>query len=304
MRFSCIFLTAFLLNGCSGAVVTPRPTPRPVLQHAYVDGPVLGFQLPLSAASVAAFQIAASNGVSDCVDSQGRLFVPDSRRSTNVFTQPISASSTPAFTLNSIVFADLNLDCAVDPVGNLYVTAAFSAGLFSGAVLSVFPVPVQAGSVDKFVNSVESCAKPDCFGTAYLTTDTAGDVFENPAGPNPCQIFELSPLASGNKQLAAFGDPTSCGGMKIGPDGNLYVSAGASINVYFPPFHDGQAKNRVIPMPFPGLGKMDFDANHNLIGVVSTNGGGFVLYLIPPPYTNVAFTVPVAERADSIAITQ
>ncbi len=252
-------------------------------------GAVAILSLPLTSASASTGALANvdANPRGMCVSPAG-LLVLGASQNLEVWSAPANGAA-PSFTvaLGANAFAN---DCAFDAAGDLYVAN-------DGA-------PSQNILVYSAFSQGSAQAAPITSGVAFpfgVTADVSGDVFV----ANATNITEYSPLSAGNALLHTFGVIHNAEGLKIGPDGNLYVANGATtgkVDVFVPTFTNSSTFDHQLAPPNATLiTYFAFDRGRNLYVSASTTSGFSAIYVYTPPYAGTPLEVDVAD-VDGIAI--
>lgn len=282
---------ALLLEACNTSTTAPFFASPQTLYASNNSGTgaVAIVPLPLTSASASTGTLANvdANPRGMCASPAGQL-VLGAAQNLEVWSAPANGAA-PSFTvaLGANAFAN---DCAFDAAGDLYVA---NDGAPSQNVL-VYPAFSQ-GSAQ---------TTPIATGVAFpfgVTTDASGDVFVE----NSTNITEYSPLGAGNALLHIFGVINNSKGLKIGPDGNLYVANGATVgkvDVFLPPFTNASTFDHQLSPPNATLiSYFAIDRGHNLYVSASTTSGFSAIYVYTPPYAGTPLEVDIAD-VDGIAI--
>jgi hypothetical protein len=178
---------------------TPTPTATPIPLHLYVGndnagGPVLQFNLPLTASTTSNFAIVSNNVVTVGVDANGNLAVGDNAGNLQFFTAPLSGASVPAAAFKN---------GAASNNGN---ASFLNTGDFWAATVS--------NRVNRFNSPFSNASVPAAFVT------DAGMVSDIGTAIDAAQNLYISNAGTGN--AAACAGTSSPGG---GCGSNLYVYA-------------------------------------------------------------------------------
>jgi hypothetical protein len=186
-----------VLAGCSNSSSSPPPPPTPsFVYYSTFNGtagqPGLGVvAYPITNSSTLALTVnnSATNGLIDpaalLVDSAGRLFVINDTApyTIPVYALPLTAASTPLFTLTMPAGTNNAFNMAFDVSGNLWVTSSGTNTVyeFTG------PFNATATLVPAVTIATGVCAHPDEVGF-----DLAGNLYvacENSTGANAVGVF-------------------------------------------------------------------------------------------------------------------
>jgi hypothetical protein len=275
-------ISAFLLQACTTSnIATFFAPPQTLYTSSGVSpGAVTLFMLPLTSTSTST---GALTGVANlpggmCVSPSGTLVViAGSPAELQVWSAPASGAS-PSF--NVALGVTTPRDCAFDVVGNLYVVDELGR-------IFVYPSFNQGSSAGTPITSGINTP-------VGVTTDPSGNVFVS----NNHTITEYSLLSGGNTLLHTI-NGNGGQGIKLGPDGNLYVAnftTDGKIDVFVPPFtNTSTVDHQISPPGATFLAYMAFDRAANLY-VSGTNGSsaGKGIYVYAPPYTGTPVELDTA----------
>jgi hypothetical protein len=197
--YSFVFFTTSSTLAIATPSPTPTPTPSPIPLHLYVGndnagGPVLQFNLPLTASTTSNFAIISNNVVTVGVDANGNLAVGDNAGNLQFFTAPLSGASVPAAAFKN---------GAASNNGN---ASFLNTGDFWAATVS--------NRVNRFNSPFSNASVPAAFVT------DAGMVSDIGTAIDAAQNLYIANAGTGN--AAACAGTSSPGG---GCGSNLYVYA-------------------------------------------------------------------------------
>lgn len=234
------------------------------------------FRLPVTSASTPAFDMATSGGCTSpalglFMDKQGRLFVPDCATPfdvTSLYTQPLSATSTPAYTLTDA--QQENTTTAEDSSGNIYQALCMG-------YIDVFNGPVTASRATPSVSdNVGGCP----WGIAVAPN---GNLYVS--GTSSVEQFSL-PLTASSTPSAATASNFDNEGLAVDSSNRIFVanqSASGVINVYTQPFTSASTPAFGITLTSgTSVLYLAFDGSGNLWADDASGG----LWEIPAPITS------------------
>jgi hypothetical protein len=269
---------AGLMIGCNSTSTSNPPPP----QRLYVSDDLLGhifiYTLPASASSTPIATIANAGAGAMTFDAMGRLFVRHAATSVDVFTPPLTSSSTPAF---SLTFGTTVRDVAFDAGGNLFAIESVCS------CIEVMNAPITSSSTVAY--SFPSGASTGPFGDGF---DPSGNLFV--AGGN---VVEFSPpFSSGSTPHFTFGTIFTNRSANADSAGNIYISDGPAdgkIDVYTPPFSNASTPSFAITASAGRIGYTAFDrAGRLYVPAIVDNK----VYVFSPPFggsSTASFSVPV-----------
>lgn len=178
-----------------------------------------------------------------------------------IFGLPVAPSSVPTIVAPAGLHAVIGL--AFDGSGNLWAVNDFSTAALTG-----YTLPLTSASTPFATINIPTAKNP-----IALAFDKSGNLWFADGGTN--NVLEFTPPFSGSITPAAAVTITSVagpGGLAFDSAGNLYVSkAGGNIEVFKPPFSNGQLPTAT-PLTGPTApGALAFDAAGNLY-VLNGNG--------------------------------
>ena len=207
-----------------------------------------------------------------------RMYVADLNNGLVVFTQPITASSTPSFTIPGAETAGVVFDSA----GNLYVSNA------GANTIAVYKSPVSATSVPTLVIGPITGA----FDIEGLAFDSAGNLYAADEGGS--QVLVLTPPFTAGVQAPAkalIGIPHGPIGVAFDRAGDMILpSYGSSVlTIYRPPFANGvNVAAGTITLP-TGAGGVGMDTHDDLIAGQADG----TLAIVKPPFATGSPVGPI-----------
>jgi hypothetical protein len=272
----------------TGPPSTPPPTqPPPTLQVVAAesaDGKTIGiFKLPITSASKAIATITDNGASSMAFDASGRLLVANG--AIQVFTQPITSGTGPAFVLNPPSGSPVSWEAlAFDQAGNLFAvsTTAGSGFGFGHTDISVISAPITSSSTVSF-----------SFGGLILgSRGTSFDRNGNIWLARAPGVLEFSPpFSGGNVKHTGYNIPNEAletNSVAFDAANNMYVfeatglPSGGGVAAYNPPFTTPLTPAFVIGTARPSGGATNalaFDTTGKMY--VATSSG---LKVFSPPF--------------------
>jgi hypothetical protein len=282
-----------IFSGCqrSSVISIPPGAPNKLYVNDNING-VIAYTMPLGPASAPAFTLAGTslNGSGMATGPSGSVFAAHFGAATiDVFNQPITSASTPAFTiqlaasLGPTVKLPNASGMSFDPAGNLWI-----AGELGDQVYMLAP-PFAAGPVvPKFFNSTSFS------GPVMPLFDRAGELIVAEFGGSQLLVFRAPfNFGANNVPVATITLPTALGSIGISQADQLVVGLNDGTVAFFNgPFATGNVPAFVIPAPAGSAGVRNaiFDSSNNLyVPYASSSQIG----VFAPPYSGVS--VPMFE---------
>jgi hypothetical protein len=277
-----------LFSGCqkSSVISIPPGAPNKLYVNDDING-LLAYTMPLGPASAPAFTLAgtALDGSGLATGAGGSVYAAHFNEATiDVFNQPITSASTPAFTIQLAASVGPTVPLpnasgmSFDPAGNLWI-----GGELSHQVYMLSP-PFAAGPVvPKFFNSTSFA------GPVMPLFDRAGELIVSQFAGSTLLVFR-QPFNFGpnNVPVGIITLPTALGSIGISQADQLVVGLNDGTIAFFNgPFATGSVPAFTIPAPAgsAGIRNAIFDSSNNLYVpyAFSSQIGVFA-----PPYSNAS----------------
>lgn len=280
-------LLAATLAGCSkNPVIQLPPPPAARMYVADFNNGLVGFGQPLGPASAPLFTLGANQDSDVAFDSAGNLYVSHYNAATiDVYKQPISATSTPSFTIGPVAISNIS-GIGFDAAGNLWGASELSDELF------MIAPPFAGGAITPTYFTSASFTGP-----VDIAFDRAGDLLVPEYGGANLLVFR-PPFAFPGPSVpnAIIALPAFAGGLGIDKSDHLIIGlADGRAAILSPPFATGNVPSGFIAAPIlnggPGAEALHsgFDASDNLYVPYGNNGGpnsGIGVYA--PPFTSAS----------------
>ncbi len=288
LRLLLVALSVTALAGCykNPTIALPPPAP-PRLYIADFNKGLVSFNQPAGPTSSPLFTLVS--GLNDsglAVDATGRLFVSHYNSSTiDVYTQPISATSVPSFTIGPVAIGNIS-GISIDKAGNLWGASEVSHELFQ-----ISP-PFAAGPITPAYFTSASFAGP-----VDVAFDSAGDLLVPQFNGSNLLVFRPPFAFPGPSVPAAIITlPTNAAGLGIDVKDHLIVGlVDGRLAILNPPFATGNVPAGYIAPPTINGGPSGeplhsaFDASLNLYVPYGQFGGPNAgLAVFAPPFTSAS----------------
>ena len=224
----------------------------------------------LAACSTPGGPVPVQNGTTT---SSHKLYVVDNNNNLNVYTLPLTASSTPAITVAS----------AGD--GGMAISSTQLAVSSGARLVNVFALPITSASVPAFSMAAGSNLNDATF-------DSAGNLWVTDSSSGTCCIYKYtSPLSASSLPAFTMNEPNNGGypwGLSFDSTGNLYV-AGNRVNDVFAPTLSSSSTGTTFGTNSDNYGIV---ANGGRVYVANGSGDGSV----------AVYTTPVAGASTAAFI--